>query len=239
MFESTDDLRIAHFKPLIPPAILMEELPVSEEASHTVAAGRRELDAILIGADDRLAVVVGPCSIHDSQAALEYGERLQKKAADLRGELCVVMRVYFEKPRTTVGWKGLINDPHLDDSFDINSGLRAARGQRIEGDDFACAVGVGHLCGDQPGRPQAGDADFLIPDAAEDFELVEGDLHAHRQLQRDHVFVGHVVGHSSPGALAGRDPARRRPGRRPQSPRRPAPKRRPRPAISCPGWPGV
>ena len=132
MFESTDDLRIAHLKPLIPPAILMEELPVSEEASHTVAAGRRELDAILIGADDRLAVVVGPCSIHDSQAALEYGERLQKKAADLRGELCVVMRVYFEKPRTTVGWKGLINDPHLDGSFDINSGLRAARGLLVQ-----------------------------------------------------------------------------------------------------------
>ena len=132
MFESTDDLRIDQLKPLIPPAILMEELPVSEQASHTVAAGRRELDAILAGADDRLAVVVGPCSIHDPQAALEYGDKLRERAAALKEDLCVVMRVYFEKPRTTVGWKGLINDPRLDDSFDINSGLRAARGLLVE-----------------------------------------------------------------------------------------------------------
>ena len=128
MFESTDDLRIDQLKPLIPPAILMEELPISEAASHTVAAARRALDAILAGEDDRLVVVVGPCSIHDPQAALEYAERLKEKAAALSDALYVVMRVYFEKPRTTVGWKGLINDPHLDDSFDINSGLRAARG---------------------------------------------------------------------------------------------------------------
>ena len=110
----------------------MEELPISETASHTVAAARRALDAILAGDDDRLVVVVGPCSIHDPQAALEYAERLKKKAADLSDELYVVMRVYFEKPRTTVGWKGLINDPHLDDSFDINSGLRAARGLLVQ-----------------------------------------------------------------------------------------------------------
>ena len=86
MFESTDDLRIDQLKPLIPPAILMEELPVSEQASHTVAAGRRELDAILAGADDRLAVVVGPCSIHDPQAALEYGDKLRERAAALEPE---------------------------------------------------------------------------------------------------------------------------------------------------------
>ena len=108
MFESTDDLRIAQLRPLISPAILMEELPLSERASQTVATNRRALDAILAGEDDRLAVVVGPCSIHDPKAALEYGERLAAKAAALSGELCVVMRVYFEKPRTTVGWKGLI-----------------------------------------------------------------------------------------------------------------------------------
>ena len=132
MFESTDDLRIDELKPLIPPAILMEELPISEEASHTVAAARRALDAILAGEDDRLAVVVGPCSIHDPQAALEYADRLKEKAAALSDELFVVMRVYFEKPRTTVGWKGLINDPGLDDSFDINSGLRAARGLLVQ-----------------------------------------------------------------------------------------------------------
>lgn len=141
MFESTDDLRIDRLKPLIPPAILMEELPLSEEASHTVAAGRRELDAILTGEDDRLAVVVGPCSIHDPEAALEYGSRLREKAAALAGELCVVMRVYFEKPRTTVGWKGLINDPHLDDSFDINSGLRAARGLLAQLADMGLPAG--------------------------------------------------------------------------------------------------
>ena len=141
MFESTDDLRIDQLKPLIPPAILMEELPISEAASHTVAAARRALDAILAGEDDRLVVVVGPCSIHDPQAALEYAERLKEKAAALSDELYVVMRVYFEKPRTTVGWKGLINDPHLDDSFEINSGLRAARGLLVQLGDMGLPTG--------------------------------------------------------------------------------------------------
>ena len=141
MFESTDDLRIAQLKPLIPPAILMEELPISEKASHTVAAARDTLDAILAGADDRLVVVVGPCSIHDPQAALEYAARLRERATALSDELHVVMRVYFEKPRTTVGWKGLINDPHLDDSFDINSGLRAARGLLVQLGDMGLPVG--------------------------------------------------------------------------------------------------
>lgn len=141
MFESTDDLRIAQLKPLIPPAILMEELPISERAAHTVASARCALDAILAGADDRLVVVVGPCSIHDPQAALDYAARLQERASALSDELCVVMRVYFEKPRTTVGWKGLINDPHLDDSFDINSGLRAARGLLVQLGDLGLPVG--------------------------------------------------------------------------------------------------
>lgn len=141
MFESTDDLRIAQLKPLLPPAILMEELPISEAGSHTVAAARRALDAILAGKDDRLVVVVGPCSIHDPQAALEYAERLCQKAAALSDELCVVMRVYFEKPRTTVGWKGLINDPHLDDSFAINSGLRAARRLLVRLGDMGLPAG--------------------------------------------------------------------------------------------------
>lgn len=141
MFESTDDLRIAQLKPLIPPAILMEEFPISEGASHTVASARHALDAILAGADDRLVVVVGPCSIHDPQAALDYAARLQERASALSDELCVVMRVYFEKPRTTVGWKGLINDPHLDDSFAINSGLRAARGLLVQLGDMGLPVG--------------------------------------------------------------------------------------------------
>ena len=141
MFESTDDLRIAQLRPLIPPAILMEELPLSEKASQTVAATRRALDAILTEEDDRLAVVVGPCSIHDPEAALEYGRFLLETATALSGELCIKMRVYFEKPRTTVGWKGLINDPHLDGSFDINNGLRMARGLLAQLADMGLPAG--------------------------------------------------------------------------------------------------
>ena len=141
MFESTDDLRIAQLRPLIPPAILMEELPLSEKASQTVAATRRALDAILTEEDDRLAVVVGPCSIHDPEAALEYGRFLLETATALSGELCIIMRVYFEKPRTTVGWKGLINDPHLDGSFDINNGLRMARGLLAQLADMGLPAG--------------------------------------------------------------------------------------------------
>ncbi len=128
MFQSTDDLRIAALRPLLPPAILMEELPLSERASVTVARARDEVGACLHGQDDRLVVVVGPCSIHDPEAALEYGRRLRETADRLRADLCLVMRVYFEKPRTTVGWKGLINDPDLDNSFAINKGLRLGRG---------------------------------------------------------------------------------------------------------------
>jgi len=127
VFRITDDLRIAALKPLIPPAILMEELPVGEVSSSTVAHARQEIEAILRGQDDRLVVVVGPCSIHDPAAALDYAGRLKEKTSPLAGALCTVMRVYFEKPRTTVGWKGLINDPALDGSFAINRGLRLAR----------------------------------------------------------------------------------------------------------------
>jgi 3-deoxy-7-phosphoheptulonate synthase len=127
MLYRTDDLRIENLRPLIPPAILMEELPLSEQGSVTVTRGRNEIASVLHGEDDRLVVVVGPCSIHDPKAALEYATRLQKVAEEYRRELCLVMRVYFEKPRTTVGWKGLINDPHLDFSFAINDGLRLAR----------------------------------------------------------------------------------------------------------------
>lgn len=105
----------------------MEELPLTETASNTVANARRDAEAILKGTDDRLVVVVGPCSIHDPDAALEYGGRLLEKMAALHADLCLIMRVYFEKPRTTVGWKGLINDPHLDGSFSINNGLRVGR----------------------------------------------------------------------------------------------------------------
>jgi 3-deoxy-7-phosphoheptulonate synthase len=125
--QPTRDLRIESFRPLLPPAILLEELPLDETSSATVARGRAEVSAILNERDDRLVVVAGPCSIHDPSAALEYGHRLKALSDELRDDLCVVMRVYFEKPRTTVGWKGLINDPRLDGSFAINEGLRLAR----------------------------------------------------------------------------------------------------------------
>ena len=127
MFYRTDDVRIENLRPLIPPAILMEELPLVEQGSAVVAQAREAISRILRGEDDRLVLIVGPCSIHDPIAGREYAKRLQKEAEQHQGELCVVMRVYFEKPRTTVGWKGLINDPHLDGSFVINEGLREAR----------------------------------------------------------------------------------------------------------------
>jgi 3-deoxy-7-phosphoheptulonate synthase len=129
MIHPTRDLRIVGFRPLLPPTILLEELPLSEGGSATVARGREEIARILAAEDDRLIVIVGPCSIHDPGAGLEYGQRLRKLADEVASEICVVMRVYFEKPRTTVGWKGLINDPHLDGSFAINEGLR--RGRRL------------------------------------------------------------------------------------------------------------
>jgi len=128
----TDDLRISGLNPLISPAVLNYFLPVTEEVSELVFAARAEADAILKGRDDRLLVVVGPCSIHDPQAALDYGARLRPLIEKHKADLQIVMRVYFEKPRTTVGWKGLINDPHLDGSFDINQGLRVARGLLID-----------------------------------------------------------------------------------------------------------
>ncbi|HSE92036.1 MAG TPA: 3-deoxy-7-phosphoheptulonate synthase [Methylomirabilota bacterium] len=123
----TSNLRVESIRPLIPPGILLEELPLGEEGSRLVAGARDEVRAVLDGRDDRLLVVVGPCSIHDPRAGLEYARRLRRLADDLARDLLVVMRVYFEKPRTTVGWKGLINDPRLDGSFAINEGLRLAR----------------------------------------------------------------------------------------------------------------
>lgn len=127
MIYQTDDLRIKRLRPLLPPAILMEELPLGEDASAVVAQGREQAGDILRGEDDRLLLVAGPCSIHDPEAALDYARRLAVIGKEYRDDLVVVMRVYFEKPRTTVGWKGLINDPHLDGTFAINEGLRRAR----------------------------------------------------------------------------------------------------------------
>lgn len=127
MFRKTDDLRIQEIRPLISPAILMEDYPITEAISATVAGTRDEIGRALEGRDDRLLVVVGPCSIHDPDAALEYARRLADMRRAVSDDLIIAMRVYFEKPRTTVGWKGLINDPDLDNSFAINLGLRTAR----------------------------------------------------------------------------------------------------------------
>jgi 3-deoxy-7-phosphoheptulonate synthase len=128
----TDDLRIRGIRALIAPQLLVEQLPVDAAALATVASARQAIHRVLHGADERLVAVVGPCSIHDYDAAVEYAGRLAAAARRLEGELLVVMRVYFEKPRTTVGWKGFINDPHLDGSFAMNEGLRLARKLLLE-----------------------------------------------------------------------------------------------------------
>src|SRR5246127_4883016 len=127
MFYPTDDLRIIWTKVVLPPVFLEEELPITEKASATVFKARSEIVNILHGKDSRLLVVVGPCSIHDTGAAREYAQLLKGAIAEFSHELQIVMRVYFEKPRTTLGWKGLINDPYFDESFRINDGLRIAR----------------------------------------------------------------------------------------------------------------
>jgi len=123
----TRDLHVESNRPLVPPAILLEELPLTEPGSQVIARTRDEIIRILNGDDDRLIAVVGPCSVHDPAAALDYARRLQEQCVAMAADLRIVMRVYFEKPRTTVGWKGLINDPYLDGSFKVNEGLRLAR----------------------------------------------------------------------------------------------------------------
>jgi 3-deoxy-7-phosphoheptulonate synthase len=135
-FRRTDDLRITQVRPLIPPAILLEEIPISERASNVVADTRTAIAQVLRGFDPRLVVVVGPCSIHDTKAALDYAERLQRLGERYNSALIVIMRSYFEKPRTSVGWKGLINDPDLDESFHINKGLRLARRLLLDMNDM-------------------------------------------------------------------------------------------------------
>lgn len=121
------DLRVISAQRLIAPAVLKERLPVSDEAASTVQAGRKAVEDILARRDDRLLVIVGPCSIHDPVGALDYAHRLLGLRRELAGQVEIIMRVYFEKPRTTLGWKGLINDPHLDDSCDVEAGLSLAR----------------------------------------------------------------------------------------------------------------
>jgi 3-deoxy-7-phosphoheptulonate synthase len=123
----TRDLRVESIRPLLPPGVLIEELPLGERAAHTVSRAREAIGRILNREDDRILVVVGPCSIHDPKAAREYARRLKHVADGLASDLHIVMRVYFEKPRSTVGWKGLINDPHLNGSYAINEGVRIGR----------------------------------------------------------------------------------------------------------------
>jgi 3-deoxy-7-phosphoheptulonate synthase len=145
MRHRTDDIRIQSLRPLLPPAILMEELPLSEEGSTFVAEARAAIAGVVHGQDDRLLAVVGPCSIHDTKAALDYAGRLKASALHYGEDLLLVMRVYFEKPRTTVGWKGLINDPDLDGSFVINKGLRLARRLLLDLIDLGLPAGTEFL----------------------------------------------------------------------------------------------
>ena len=123
----TDDLRIARVRPLLAPAILAEEIPVTPKGGECIVESRRTIEAILSGRDERLLAIVGPCSIHDPEAAIDYAHSLRALAESVRDRIFIVMRVYFEKPRTIVGWKGLINDPGLDGTYRINEGLRLAR----------------------------------------------------------------------------------------------------------------
>jgi 3-deoxy-7-phosphoheptulonate synthase len=142
---NTDDLRIREIKELTPPAHVMREFPCSQAVSDTVYSARQGLHRILHGMDDRLAVVIGPCSIHDPKAALEYASRLKPVRDRLSADLEIVMRVYFEKPRTTVGWKGLINDPDLDGSFNINKGIRIGRELLLEINSLGLPAGCEFL----------------------------------------------------------------------------------------------
>jgi 3-deoxy-7-phosphoheptulonate synthase len=144
-FQRTDDLRIKEIKELLSPDQIRREFPLTEKTAQTTYDARRAIHRILHGADDRLMVIVGPCSIHDPKAALEYARKLKLEKDRHESELLIVMRVYFEKPRTTVGWKGLINDPHLDGSFNINDGLKIGRKLLIELNNIGIPAGVEYL----------------------------------------------------------------------------------------------
>jgi 3-deoxy-7-phosphoheptulonate synthase len=145
MRHSTDDLRIREIKELAPPSHVLREFPESDRVSETVFGARQSIHRILTRQDDRLLVVVGPCSIHDPAAAREYASRLLEQRERLKSSLEIVMRVYFEKPRTTVGWKGLINDPNLDGSFQINQGLRVARELLLDINELGVPAGTEFL----------------------------------------------------------------------------------------------
>ncbi|HYR42084.1 MAG TPA: 3-deoxy-7-phosphoheptulonate synthase AroG [Terriglobia bacterium] len=143
--QRTDDLRIKEIKELLSPDQIRREFPINEKAAQTTYDARRAIHRILHGADDRVLVIVGPCSIHDPKAAMEYAGKLKLEKDRHESELLIVMRVYFEKPRTTVGWKGLINDPHLDGSFSINDGLKIGRKLLLELNNIGIPAGVEYL----------------------------------------------------------------------------------------------
>ncbi|KAG0164040.1 hypothetical protein DFQ28_010710 [Apophysomyces sp. BC1034] len=140
-----DDKRIRCIKPLIPPQILMEDIPLTLKAAQTIVEGRRAAENVIKGTDDRLLVVVGPCSIHDIKAAKEYAVKLIEYAESAKDDLLIIMRVYFEKPRTTVGWKGLINDPSMNNSYEINKGLRIARQLLLDLNEMGIPTGCEFL----------------------------------------------------------------------------------------------
>ena len=145
MPKNTDDLRIRELKELTPPSHLIREFPCSDTVSELIYQSRNAMHRILHGMDDRLIVIIGPCSIHDTKAALDYARRLVEQRERFKNELEIVMRVYFEKPRTTVGWKGLINDPHMDGSFKINDGLRTARELLMNINELGLPAGTEYL----------------------------------------------------------------------------------------------
>ncbi|NMV39485.1 3-deoxy-7-phosphoheptulonate synthase AroG [Ralstonia insidiosa] len=145
MPKNTDDLRIRELKELTPPSHLIREFPCSDAVSDLIYQSRNAMHRILHGMDDRLIVIIGPCSIHDTKAAMDYARRLVEQRERFKNELEIVMRVYFEKPRTTVGWKGLINDPHMDGSFKINDGLRTARELLMNINELGLPAGTEYL----------------------------------------------------------------------------------------------
>ena len=143
--KNTDDLRITGEKELVTPVQVLEMLPITEMAADTTSKGRRDVEAVLSGNDDRLVVIVGPCSIHDPKSALEYAGRLKKMRDELAEDLVIIMRVYFEKPRTTVGWKGLINDPDIDGSYNITKGLNLGRKVLLDINNLGLPAGSEYL----------------------------------------------------------------------------------------------
>ena len=142
---NTDDIRIDEIRQLLPPSVLLSELPILEPSAQLINSTRSDIESVLNGLSDKLLVVVGPCSIHDQKAAIDYAEHVKKWISKYSNDLLIVMRVYFEKPRTTVGWKGLINDPSLDNSFDINNGLKIARSLLSEINEMGVPAGTEFL----------------------------------------------------------------------------------------------